>query len=156
LNHNASIAALFAGSNDESRGDMQRERSMSTSKRRDGGARKLITRVLASGALLTMYGLGMIATTGVAMTAGVTPAHAQRGRGRGGGGGRGGGWGGDGVGAAIGLGVGAAIIGGAIAASQAEEARRQDAVGYCMQRYRSYNPETGTYIGRDGMERPCP
>ena len=31
-----------------------------------------------------------------------------------------------------------------------------DAVGYCMSRFRSYNPNTGTYIGYDGMERPCP
>jgi hypothetical protein len=31
-----------------------------------------------------------------------------------------------------------------------------DAVGYCMQRYRSYRPETGTFIGYDGIERPCP
>jgi hypothetical protein len=31
-----------------------------------------------------------------------------------------------------------------------------DPVGYCMQRYRSYRPETGTFIGYDGIERPCP
>jgi hypothetical protein len=31
-----------------------------------------------------------------------------------------------------------------------------DAVGYCMQRFRSYNPNTGTYVGYDGIERPCP
>lgn len=31
-----------------------------------------------------------------------------------------------------------------------------DAVAYCMQRYRSYRPETGTFIGYDGIERPCP
>jgi hypothetical protein len=31
-----------------------------------------------------------------------------------------------------------------------------DAVSYCMQRYRSYNPNTGTFIGYDGIERPCP
>jgi hypothetical protein len=30
------------------------------------------------------------------------------------------------------------------------------AVEYCMQRYRSYNPNTGTYVGYDGIERPCP
>lgn len=29
-------------------------------------------------------------------------------------------------------------------------------VRYCMQRYRSYNPQTGTYVGYDGVERPCP
>jgi hypothetical protein len=31
-----------------------------------------------------------------------------------------------------------------------------DAVAYCMQRYRSYRPETGTFMGYDGIERPCP
>ena len=31
-----------------------------------------------------------------------------------------------------------------------------DPVAYCMQRYRSYRPETGTFIGYDGIERPCP
>jgi BA14K-like protein len=31
-----------------------------------------------------------------------------------------------------------------------------DPVAYCMQRYRSYNPNTGTFIGYDGIERPCP
>jgi hypothetical protein len=31
-----------------------------------------------------------------------------------------------------------------------------DAVAYCMQRYRSYRPDTGTFVGYDGIERPCP
>ncbi|MCZ7642652.1 MAG: BA14K family protein [Pseudorhodoplanes sp.] len=31
-----------------------------------------------------------------------------------------------------------------------------DAVAYCMRRFRSYNPHTGTYMGYDGIERPCP
>ncbi|NEW95071.1 BA14K family protein, partial [Rhodopseudomonas sp. BR0M22] len=48
-----------------------------------GKPRKFLTRALASVALLTMYGLGMVATTGAAMTLASTPAHAQRGRGRG-------------------------------------------------------------------------
>ncbi|MDF3814176.1 BA14K family protein, partial [Rhodopseudomonas sp. BAL398] len=57
-----------------------------------GSIRKAITRVLASGVLLAVYGLSLIATTGAVMTAGVTAAHAQRGRGWGGRGrGRGGG-----------------------------------------------------------------
>jgi len=111
--------------------------------------RKAFTRALASGVLLSMYGLGLVATTGAVMTAGVTPAHAQRGRGRG----RGRGWGGPGVGAAIGLGIGAAMIGGAIAASEAERSNR---VNYCLQRYRSYDPGSGTYLGRDGLRHPCP
>ena len=110
-----------------------------------------MTRVLAAGALIFMYGFGMVATTGAFVAAGVSPAFAQRGRGRGWGGrGRGGG-----VGAAVGIGVGAAIIGGAIAASAAEQ-QRQQAVGYCMQRYRSYDPNSMTYLGRDGMRYSCP
>ena len=120
--------------------------------------RQRMTRVLAAGALLVMYASGMVATTGAIVAAGVSPAFAQRGRGRGGGWGRGrgGGWGrGNGVGAAIGLGVGAAIVGGAIAAGAAEQ-QRQNAVGYCMQRYRSYDPNSQTYLGNDGLRHPCP
>lgn len=118
--------------------------------RSGGSGRNAFTRVLATGMLLTMYAFGMIATTGALMTAGITPAHAQRGRGRG----RGGGWGGGGVDAAIGLGIGAAIVGGAIAASEAQ--RQSDAVGYCMRRYRSYDPQSMTFVGRDGFRHPCP
>lgn len=110
-----------------------------------GPVRKFITRVLATGSLLAIYGFGTIATTGVVMTTGISPAFAQRGRGRGGRG--------IGVGTAIGIGVGAAIVGGAIAADQAA---RSNAVEYCMRRFRSYNPETGTYIGFDGQPHPCP
>ena len=46
-----------------------------------------------------------------------------------------------------------AIIGGAIANSQA---RANDAVAYCAQRYRSYDPASGTYLGYDGNRHPCP
>jgi len=31
-----------------------------------------------------------------------------------------------------------------------------DAVAYCMQRYRSYDPASGTFMGNDGIRRPCP
>ena len=117
--------------------------------------RQRMTRVLATGALIVMYAVGMVATTGAFVAAGVSPAHAQRGRGRGGWGGRGRGRGGVGVGTAVGIGVGAAIIGGAIAASAAEQ-QRQQAVSYCMQRYRSYDPNSQTYLGRDGMRYSCP
>jgi hypothetical protein len=117
--------------------------------------RQRFTRVLAAGALLFMYAFGMVATTGAFVAAGVSPAFAQRGRGRGRGGGWGRGRGGGGVGAAVGIGVGAAIIGGAIAASAAEQ-QRQQAVGYCMQRYRSYDPNSQTFLGRDGMRYSCP
>ena len=113
-----------------------------------GPVRKFITRVLATASLLAIYGLGTVATTGVVLTAATSPAFARGGRGRGGGG----------VAALASarrsvIGVGAAIVGGAIAADQA---RRSDAVEYCMRRFRSYNPETGTYIGFDGLEHPCP
>jgi hypothetical protein len=111
-----------------------------------------MTRVLATGALISMYAFGMVATTGTFVAASVSPAQAQRGRGRGWGGrGRGG----AGVGAAVGIGVGAAIIGGAIAASAAEQ-QRQQAINYCLQRYRSYDPNSMTYLGRDGMRYSCP
>lgn len=109
-----------------------------------GSARKLVTRVLATGVLLSMYAFGVVASTGAL---GVSSAYAQRGRGRGRG------WGGGNVGVGIGLGIGAAVIGGAIAAG---EAQRQDAIGYCMQRFRSYDPESMTYVGRDGLRHPCP
>jgi hypothetical protein len=59
-----------------------------------------------------------------------------------------------GSGAAVlgGLAAGA-VIGGAIANSQA---RANDAVAYCSQRYRSYDPASGTYLGYDGNRHPCP
>lgn len=119
------------------------------------GARKLVTRVLATGVLLSMYAFGVVATTGAM---GVSSAYAQRGRGRGGGGrggGRGRGGGGN-VGLGIGLGVGALIVGGAIAANAAEQQRQRDAIDYCMQRYRSYDPQSMTYLGSDGYRRQCP
>ena len=31
-----------------------------------------------------------------------------------------------------------------------------DAVAHCMQTYRSYDPQSGTYIGTDGQQHPCP
>jgi BA14K-like protein len=31
-----------------------------------------------------------------------------------------------------------------------------DAVAYCMQRFRSYDPGSGTYLGYDGARHPCP
>nr|WP_235885049.1 BA14K family protein [Bradyrhizobium frederickii] len=58
-----------------------------------------------------------------------------------------------GSGAAVlgGLAAGA-VIGGAIANSQAQA----NANAYCSQRYRSYDPTSGTYLGYDGMRHPCP
>ncbi len=74
-------------------------------------------------------------------------------RGRGGRVVRGGGRRGNDIGAAAaGAAIGLAI--GAIVASEA--ARQNQAVEYCMQRYRSYNPQTGTWIDRRGRVHRCP
>jgi len=82
---------------------------------------------------------------------------------RGGWGHRHGGWGGVGAGLAAG-----ALIGGAIAASQGPYYGpgygyapgpayvEGDAVSYCMQRFKSYDPRSGTYLGYDGLRHPCP
>lgn len=61
---------------------------------------------------------------------------------------------------ALGLATGA-IIGGAIAQSQAQAAPTYavpggSAAAYCAQRYRSYDPASGTYLGYDGVRRSCP
>ncbi|TKT70539.1 BA14K family protein [Afipia massiliensis] len=56
--------------------------------------------------------------------------------------------------AGIGIGLAAgAVIGGAIAASQAQA---QQNAAYCAQRYRSYDPRSGTYLNNDGNRYPCP
>ncbi|MFZ2155327.1 MAG: BA14K family protein [Bradyrhizobium sp.] len=79
-----------------------------------------------------------------------------------------------GYGPAVGLGIAGALIGGAIiGATQpygyygypgyygpayvvAPPYVGGDAVGYCAQRYRSYDPYSGTYLGFDGYRHPCP
>lgn len=58
----------------------------------------------------------------------------------------------NGAGLAIGLAAGA-IIGGAIAASSAQANRN---AAYCAQRYRSYDPRSGTYLNVDGNRYRCP
>ena len=54
---------------------------------------------------------------------------------------------------------------GAMAGAAAANANRQpqyvpsqdpNAVAYCARTYRSYNPNTGTYTGYDGLQHPCP
>jgi BA14K-like protein len=87
-----------------------------------------------------------------------------------------GGWGWGGVGAGLAAG---AIIGGVLAAPYyygggpyyaygggpyyapapgyyAQPYGGDDAVAYCMQRYRSYDPRSGTFLGNDGYRHPCP
>jgi hypothetical protein len=87
---------------------------------------------------------------------------------------RGGGWGWGGAGAGFAAG---ALIGGAIAGAPygygygygpgyygpppvyvqpAPAYAGSDAVSYCMQRYRSYDPRSGTYLNYDGNRYPCP
>ena len=67
------------------------------------------------------------------------------------GGWRGGHHGGDGGAVAAGV-VGGLLLGAIIA----NEAQRNRGVDYCMQRYRSYDPNSQTYLGRDGRRHSCP
>ncbi len=70
-------------------------------------------------------------------------------------------------GCAVGAGIVAgAIIGGAIVNSRPRyyyppPARAyypppDDAIAYCMERFKSYDPRSGTYLGYDGYRHPCP
>ena len=78
-------------------------------------------------------------------------------------------------GAAVGLGIAGALIGGAIIGATQPYGYYGyppgyygpayvapapyvggDAVAYCMQRFRSYDPYSGTYVGYDGLRHPCP
>jgi hypothetical protein len=79
-------------------------------------------------------------------------------------------WGGPGPGAAIGLGIAAGILAGAAIASQPyyygpgyyppgyypPPPPPGDPVGYCMSRFKSYDPASGSYLGYDGLRHPCP
>ena len=103
-----------------------------------------------------------------------------RGHGGWGGGGWGGGWRGHGWGGpAAGFAAGA-ILGGAVAASRPWYGYDYDYApgyygygydpgysnygyvapggdaAYCAQRFRSYDPASGTYLGYDGLRHPCP
>lgn len=61
-------------------------------------------------------------------------------------------YGGYGWGPAIGGLAAGAIIGSAIANSNAAAG---NAVSYCMNRFKSYDPASGTYLGYDGIRHPC-
>ena len=55
-----------------------------------------------------------------------------------------------------GFAIGAAI-GGMMGAAAAPPPRYYDrSVEWCMRHYRSYDPESGTYLGYDGYRHPCP
>lgn len=116
--------------------------------------------MLRSKLTVAVTALALAATTLVA----VTPADAQW-RGRGGyHHHRGGGWGGGG--AVLGGLAAGAIIGGALAAQRPygyyepgyaySPGYGGDTEAYCMQRFKSYDPGSGTYLGYDGRRHPCP
>ena len=67
------------------------------------------------------------------------------------------GGGGGAVGGLIGGLIGGAIVAGAAnaAAQQEAAAAAQQHDAYCAQRYRSYDPGTGTFQGKDGRRYPC-
>jgi hypothetical protein len=44
----------------------------------------------------------------------------------------------------------------AVVAAAPADVGGDDAVAYCMQTYRSYDPASGTYLGYDGLRHPCP
>jgi len=59
-----------------------------------------------------------------------------------------------GTGIAAGIAAGALL--GAMAAQPAQPAVNPDAIAWCARRYRSYDPQSMTYLGRDGYRHPCP
>lgn len=96
---------------------------------------------------------------GGGMRPGPGPMRAAPGRNRGGGGAA--------AGAAFGL-IAGALISGAMEQQRQQEYQRQyqrqrvyesaddDEVEYCMSRFRSYDPRSGTYRGLDGRRYRCP
>jgi hypothetical protein len=68
-----------------------------------------------------------------------------------------GGWRGGRRGGGDGGAVAAGVIGGLmLGAIIANESQRHQSVDYCIQRFRSYDPNSGTYLGRDGYRHSCP
>ncbi len=59
------------------------------------------------------------------------------------------------VGPAAGFAAGA-ILGGALSGAFARAPYDDDAVAWCAQRYRSYDPATQTYVTNRGVRRSCP
>jgi hypothetical protein len=57
-----------------------------------------------------------------------------------------------GWGPAIGSLAAGAIVGNALASNHAQAS----ADAYCEQKYKSYDPASGTYLGHDGERHPCP
>jgi hypothetical protein len=125
-------------------------------------------------AIATVAALGITFSATDSFAAPPHGGHYHGGGHHGGGGWHGGGWHGGGGWGGYGAGViGGAIIGGMLAAPYYEgpyyygpydaydyypgpEYVPDDAVAYCMQRFHSYDPASGTYLGFDGLRHPCP
>ncbi|MBI1202107.1 MAG: BA14K family protein [Rhodopseudomonas sp.] len=124
----------------------------------------------ALSAMAVVLGAGLLAAPvpavatpiGAALTGGLTSQAQTEGeplllqvqhRPRGGGPRHGGGGGGHDNSGAVAAGILGGLFLGAIIANQAQH---QNAVDYCMRRYRSYDPRSGTYLGYDGYRHPCP
>lgn len=58
-----------------------------------------------------------------------------------------------GDGGAVAAGVIGGLLLGAVIANQAQQNRSVD---YCVRRFRSYDPRSGTYLGNDGYRHRCP
>ncbi len=56
-------------------------------------------------------------------------------------------------GGAVAAGILGGLFLGAVIANQAQQNR---SVEYCVRRYRSYDPRSGTYLGYDGYRHRCP
>ena len=102
----------------------------------------------------------LIAAIGLALTI-ATPAMAQwGGHHRGHGGYHGGGWGNNGWGhrgPGIGLSFSAApVVVGPGYYAETDGASSGEEEAYCAQRFRSYDPASGTYLGFDGLRHSCP
>jgi len=122
--------------------------------------------------MLRKFMIAFITIIAVGVAANPTGAFAQKhGGGWHGGGWHGGGWHGGGWGYYGGGFAAGAILGGLLAAPyyygsgpyyryypgpRYYESLPGDAVDYCLQRFKSYNPRTGTYLGYDGYRHPCP
>jgi hypothetical protein len=64
-------------------------------------------------------------------------------------------WGGAAAAGILGLTTGA-IIGGALSQNAPVYAAPNSSVAYCMRRFKSYDPASGTYLGYDGRRHACP
>ena len=137
--------------------------------------RVLAAALLATGAMMTAPASAAPLSAPMGLTNSVSsPVEAVQWRRGGWRGGYRRGWG-PGIGIGAGLAAGA-IIGGALAApyyygpgyygpgyaygpgyvAVEPAAPGGDAVAYCMQRFQSYDPASGTYLGYDGLRHPCP